>query len=191
MADLRLFFSLDLPARLKEALSRYQRTLPRSLFRPLKPENLHITLAFLGDTPEEEVPHLSRLLTDLPLPSRLVLTAGRPLALPSLSRISVLTLKVGNPGGGLEDLASSLREALLDTGHSFDPKPFKAHLTLAYLHRSLSPGEREEAREIILSLPPFRFGRFSPESITLMQSTLTPAGSIFTPLATRSFRGEP
>jgi 2'-5' RNA ligase len=40
------------------------------------------------------------------------------------------------PSPALEALAADLRAALAGTGETFDPKPFRAHLTLARFRRA-------------------------------------------------------
>jgi RNA 2',3'-cyclic 3'-phosphodiesterase len=52
---LRLFCGLSLPAGVRDALGEWQRTSLRSAARIVEPRNLHLTLAFLGHRPVEEV----------------------------------------------------------------------------------------------------------------------------------------
>lgn len=57
--SLRLFFALCPDEATRQALSAWQSTIPG---RKVPPENLHITLAFLGAQPASAVPGLSRIL---------------------------------------------------------------------------------------------------------------------------------
>ncbi|HWO46590.1 MAG TPA: 2'-5' RNA ligase family protein, partial [Solirubrobacterales bacterium] len=52
----RLFVALDLPEEMRERIAAWGREeLADPALRPVAPESLHITLAFLGHRPEEEI----------------------------------------------------------------------------------------------------------------------------------------
>jgi len=55
---MRLFVAVVLPDSLKEALRIYQQEYKSEAIRFIPEENLHLTLHFLGDTPEPSVPVL-------------------------------------------------------------------------------------------------------------------------------------
>lgn len=94
--------------------------------RRIRPDKLHATLAFLGDTPAGRVPAL-------------IAAAGR-VAAPSFellidqtgywkqSRIAWAGASATPPE--LESFAERLRAALSEAGFKADPKPFVAHITL-------------------------------------------------------------
>ncbi len=58
----RLFCALQLPDEAIERIVAWQRTLPAGAFRLVPPQNLHITLAFLGSRPARDVPAVSGAL---------------------------------------------------------------------------------------------------------------------------------
>lgn len=131
---LRLFLALPLPPELGTALGRWQREQTGSAGWS-EPEGLHLTLAFLGERPAERQPPLERLAAAV------------------AARHDAFTLRTeglgGFPGGettrllwlgllpcpALETLATDLRAALAAAGEAFDPKPFRAHVTLARFRR--------------------------------------------------------
>ena len=55
---MRLFVAVALPDNIKEALRTYQQEFRHEAIRFVPEENLHLTLHFLGDTPEAAVPGL-------------------------------------------------------------------------------------------------------------------------------------
>lgn len=59
---LRLFCALTLPAYVREALVAWQRDSLRGAARAVEPRNLHVTLAFLGHRPVEEVDRVAKSL---------------------------------------------------------------------------------------------------------------------------------
>src|SRR5574341_1768844 len=56
--QLRLFVAIELPGEVRDALSRLQHELQRrglTQLRWVRPEGIHLTLKFLGETPAEKV----------------------------------------------------------------------------------------------------------------------------------------
>lgn len=129
----RLFFALPLPPELREALDRWRRDQPPAPW--VRPEGLHLTLAFLGQRPAGDLPPLAALGTAVAgrhgaFPLR---TAGLG-GFPQEDRARILWLGLA-PSPALEALAGDLRAALTAAGEAFDPKPFRPHLTLARFPR--------------------------------------------------------
>ena len=86
-----------------------------------EPSGLHLTLAFIGEWPEE----VTELLPEVRKPF--------PLALSRLGffpEANVLWAGV-EPSEGLEHLAAGVRHSLAEAGISFDRKKFVPHITLA------------------------------------------------------------
>ena len=51
---MRCFIAIDIPTKLKKEIYVFQKTLPSEL-KLVKPENMHITLKFLGEVNEKEI----------------------------------------------------------------------------------------------------------------------------------------
>lgn len=93
------------------------------------PADWHITLAFLGEVPDERRPALSTALADLAArngPVRLCLTGSGHFD----SR--VLWAGVDGDVDGLHALALGTREAAESANVEFDDRPYRPHLTLAF-----------------------------------------------------------
>lgn len=182
---MRLFVALDLPGRVKDALARVIDEL-----RPLAPkakwvprENLHLTLAFLGETPEERLAEISGAIAGAV--SELVdfrthlEGAG---VFPSPRRARVLWVGLADAAGGIAALADAVSAALEPLGFSRESRPFVAHLTLARL--------REPAP---LAVPGLELDStpFQVERVTLFRSHLARPAPRYSALATFPFRREP
>ena len=65
---IRTFLALEIPAFLQRELSaiirEFQAEFPRGI-KWVKEENLHITLQFIGDTKEEDLPEIADFLADV------------------------------------------------------------------------------------------------------------------------------
>ena len=130
---MRLFFALDPPPSLKEALAAFlveRRTLPlRASWTD--PWKLHLTLAFLGEQPEERLPDLQEIGGEIARrhpPLRLRTSALGAFPRPSRARVLWLGLE-REPA--LESLAEDLRATLRRGGIPVEEGPFTAHVTLA------------------------------------------------------------
>lgn len=140
---LRLFFALWPDDATRERLAGWGQTIQRaSGGRAMRPQTLHLTLAFLGATPAAALPAVTS-------------AAGRVAP-------RHFTLRIDEPGywrhnqiawGGvrapppeLDALVADLRAALGAARLTFDPKPFVAHLTLV---RKARPGFRMPALDAI------------------------------------------
>ena len=59
---MRLFVAVALPDNIKEAIRIYQQAYTSEAIRFIPAENLHLTLHFIGDTPENSVPDITEKL---------------------------------------------------------------------------------------------------------------------------------
>jgi RNA 2',3'-cyclic 3'-phosphodiesterase len=127
------------------------------------PESYHVTLAFLGNTPGNEIASVREALESATADvSRFEIAIGHVTAFPNTSRPRVIALAVSSEGNRLESLAAAIRRELADRGVRFDAKPFRGHVTLARprvhlrLFRRLrdptshAAGERETVDRIVL-----------------------------------------
>lgn len=123
----RLFIALAPPAKTRQALTRLRNSLAAlTTARPVSSENLHLTLAFLGQVAPSRQAELLELLREMPkLSGRITLdTLGH------FARARVLWAGCSRPNSELDKLANLLRERLGARGFSFDPAPFRPHVTL-------------------------------------------------------------
>lgn len=138
--------------------------------KTVDPEHYHVTLAFLGDTPEERV--------DTAIEAIRKGAAGTPPeegrarglgAFPSPDNASVLW--AGIDAENLGHLATGVRQALQDLSVDFDDRhDFHAHLTVARLR------DKEDATDLVEPHEETDFGAFPIEQVHLYESTLTPDG---------------
>lgn len=133
-ARLRLFVALELPAPVRDVLSRWQSEMLRDEpgVRRVAAGSLHVTLCFLGATPEGRVADaVAACETARGCPARDLSLAGA-VWLPSRRRPRVLAVGIQDPHGDLARLQSTLGAALA-TVDLFQPekRPFLGHVTVA------------------------------------------------------------
>ena len=136
---MRLFIALPLPDSARRQASDYVAALRAAGVRGsfTRPENLHLTLAFLGEQPDTA--KAQRAMEQLSLPP-FSFTLERRGAFPGREG-DTLYLAPGRPGQ-LPELAEALRQALEGEGIPSEARPFVPHLTLG--RRVRFPAAAEE-----------------------------------------------
>jgi 2'-5' RNA ligase len=175
----RLFVALDLPEDSVAAVRRWQDLVFGDLPELRINRALHLTLCFLGDTPANAVPVLSRALAGVPF-RRSALAFGEPFFLPARGRKNVVALPLidaaTEPGGltAVRRLQGAVNTALVATGlYKAERRPFLPHVTVARFRR---PGQPFPLH--IVNLP-----ELCPSRLVLYTSVLDKAGAVHTPLA--------
>ena len=103
-------------------------------------EDLHLTLHYLGDTPQEDIGALSEMLDEVAEAHAPFEVAYRGLgAFPDAGRPRVAWVGVEDPEGGpsepLAALQKALGRALREVGYRPERRAFHPHVTLARVHR--------------------------------------------------------
>jgi 2'-5' RNA ligase len=178
----RRFVAVRLPS---DVAAKASAVLPRMrALRPVQPELMHVTLAFLGavdDARLDDVIAAAREAAVASRPFRLSLdTAGR---FPERGSPHVVWLGIGEGSADIGALAAAVRAGLASRGISFDDKPFRAHVALA---RVRERADREEARQVsqaLRSVAPPAMG-FTAGAVSVVESKLSPKGPLYTDRAT-------
>jgi len=180
--NLRLFLAIDIPSEIREELTKIQNhfkslSLSASWVRP---DNIHLTLKFLGNTEPEKIPQIVETMNTCvgsiaPFSLSLTEVGG----FPNLNQPRVLWVGLADSQGFLVSAQKNIDQNLSRLGYDADNKPFFPHLTLA---RIKSPKGRQGIKEKIASLNMDETKPFCISSIKLYKSDLTPRGAIYTSL---------
>lgn len=179
----KLFVALDLPDALRKGIAAWgARELDDSALRPVPPQSLHVTLAFLGWRPEKEIPRLSEIAaaSRAAAPS---IVLGQPVQRPERGRARLYALPVESPGALA--LQAGLQERLV-AARLYEPerRPFWPHVTIARVKRE-ERGSKRPAR--VSKLPGSLTKDLRRTSVcrrmTLYRSEIQPSGARYVPLA--------
>jgi 2'-5' RNA ligase len=179
----RLFIAIVLPPELAE---RAAKILPATLpaLRPVKPENLHVTLAFLGQTPDERLGDVVAATNEgAAAVPRFTLAFDRAGRFPERGRPRVVWLGMADGAESVMRLGEGVYAGLRDRGIRFDDRPLAPHLTLARVVDDASAAEAKTVGAAVESLPVARQS-FEVSEIAVVQSVLSPKGPRYTALAT-------
>ena len=171
---MRLFIAIEIPDDLKKMIGRLRVEIPGA--RWVQAEQIHLTLAFLGEVDEPTFELLSEELGRVKVPEfRLCFSDVG--CFPDRHRPRVLWIGL-EPQPRLQALAAMVREAVRSCGIHQEERPFSPHITLARLKL---PHSREADAFLDQphkqKLPPFLVREF-----TLFQSRLTAQGAVHIPL---------
>jgi 2'-5' RNA ligase len=188
MTTYRLFIAINLPPPLLDALQMAQRRLQRQLanypLRWARPEGIHLTLKFLGET---EVSRLDAVIEAMELTASrhapFEIPVGGLGMFPHARRPSVLWVGVEDEAQRLRRLAADIDRAMARLGWTRERRPFNGHLTLARVRKEAGSGIRRQLGDQVLALRGYeKLGVLPVHTVHLMRSQLHPDGSIYTDL---------
>jgi RNA 2',3'-cyclic 3'-phosphodiesterase len=179
----RLFVALDLPQDVRDAIVSWQRReLTDEALRVVGPENLHITLAFLGYLPEKAIGSVAEVLNGVVAPAPRIRLSPEVVGKPR-GRPRILALEAGSEQTvALQaDLERELERRRL---YKPEKRPFWSHVTVARVR----PEKRGSKRPARIGVPPgplpdALLEDFFGVRVTLYRSTLRPQGAEYAPLA--------
>jgi RNA 2',3'-cyclic 3'-phosphodiesterase len=143
----------------------------------VKPENLHYTLRFLGELGEDGARRAAEAAVEAAAKSREFTAAlGGLGAFPNARRARVLWIGMSEGGEALVALAHDLDRALAQRGFGAPDKPFSSHLTLGRVREPHADWTAALAGPV----PADPSTRFTVGGICVVESQLSPRGSIYT-----------
>lgn len=185
---LRLFIAIELSPEVKQALGHLQedlkRQLPPRVVRWTNPTGIHLTLKFLGDTPENKVQAVTQ--------GMLAAAAGfEPFELrvsgfgcfPNPRQARVLWVgapEVPKPLAGLQR-AIDLQMTRLD--YARETRYWSAHLTLGRVNDRITAAERQVLADLLDRTKIGNLGTVPVQEVILFKSDLQPGGAVYTALA--------
>jgi 2'-5' RNA ligase len=182
---LRLFIALPVPDEVRAQLAVLQDELRLLLpgVRWVKPEAMHLTLAFLGATPASVVPQLERAIGEAIVGRRAPRLSVRGLgAFPSLARPRVVFAGLAGDLGSLAALQQEIVARIRPLETSYEEQRFHPHITLGRVAGPLA-AEAVAALQQRAAARGRDLGRWQAGGIAVVRSQLGPGGSRYTTLA--------
>jgi 2'-5' RNA ligase len=184
---MRLFVAMDIPEGVRSAIAAIVATLrpacPKA--RWVRIDGLHVTLKFIGDTPDAKVPEIKAALAVVPPRPPVALNFRGLGFFPNARRPCVFWAGV-EAGPELAALAAEVVAALHPLGIAHEERAFAPHLTLA---RFDPPSGLDALRAAIEKSGAPEFGGVTADEFHLYQSELKRGGAEYTRLGTFSLRG--
>jgi 2'-5' RNA ligase len=178
---IRSFIAVDIDDRdALKRLSDVQETLTKSGadLKLVKPENIHITMRFLGNITPQMVDKIHGAMGHVAFAPFTAEIRGVGV-FPTLKYARVVWAGIRTGVEQLEDIFDQLEPHLQDLGIKPDKKGFSPHITIA---RVRTGRHKAELIQCLNELANFEFGVLKVACLKLKKSTLTPRGPIYSTL---------
>jgi RNA 2',3'-cyclic 3'-phosphodiesterase len=174
-----LAFELDNPA-VRQNLTHVQAMALKTGadLKPVEPENIHITVRFLGDITLKMVDRVYEEMQKIQFKPFAVHVNGLGV-FPNLSNPRVLWAGIVEGAEQLKDVFSQLEPKIQGLGFQPDPKGFSPHLTIA---RVRNGANKAQLAELVQKNVKYEFGSVNAACLRLKRSELKPTGPIYSTL---------
>lgn len=171
----RSFFALELPAALRDSLLERQKTFfGISGVKWTAPENLHLTLAFLGDVGVVLLPALRYFLWELAWEWNAFPLKAKGIELFPARQPRMVWVSLDAENDSIYTLHKRILRAAHDLEINVDTKALKLHITLGRIKNQIPPHLERRILETKINTSCQMF-----DTITLYRSQLRPEGPIY------------
>jgi len=188
MSLLRAFIAVDIPSKIQQAIHEAASSLRGevgALVRWVPPENIHLTLKFLGDVSPAHVEQLAQMLRaevdSCPAFDIHICGLG---SFPNSKRARVLYIGIQAPAA-LEALYLGIESSSRKLGYESDAngeRGFSPHLTIGRVNQKITAVEVQRIRRALEAAKIDSLGSARVDSVQLYKSELKPGGSVYTKL---------
>jgi len=179
---IRAFIAIEIDNGIKDRLSEYLNQLKKTgaSVKWVAPENIHLTLKFIGYIEEETLPDLKEIINNaVSCLDPFSISIENIGAFPNLKKPRVVFVCAQDKGNNLLNIYERLDKGIEKLGIKRDPKKYVGHITLG---RIKSQKNISKLTNALNSSKECSFGLEKVSYISLMQSELTPTGPIYTKL---------
>ncbi|PIP20527.1 MAG: RNA 2',3'-cyclic phosphodiesterase [Candidatus Omnitrophica bacterium CG23_combo_of_CG06-09_8_20_14_all_40_11] len=178
---MRTFIAIELPKEIKDSLSRLQEQLKATHadVKWVAPENIHLTLKFLGEIDDKKLEKIVKIIFDTAREkSKFQLRISSLGAFPKIDFPRIIWVGVDIGDKETRGIAEELEQNLAKIGIPKEDRPFSSHITIGRIRSSLNRERLVQDLKNKAELGGQNLD-FYATSITLFKSTLTPKGPIY------------
>ncbi|MHB8134305.1 MAG: RNA 2',3'-cyclic phosphodiesterase [Anaerolineaceae bacterium] len=183
---IRSFFAIPLSTEIKDGIfmetKRIKSELPGANIKWVEPQNLHLTLKFLGNSSDKDLYKIvEHLQNEIHVFKNFMLSFSNLGIFPSIKNPKVVWVGC-DQSKLLQQLFSIIESVCTIINIPYEEKPFSPHITIGRVKNSFSTEELDLFRKIISELKTKEFGAQEVMGFSLLRSVLTPTGPIYTPI---------
>ena len=186
---IRTFVGLALPdvvrRRLADLIGRWRSGVSSGV-RWVHPDNLHVTLNFLGDTPQEKLGTISRMVMDAAAgvaPFRVAIEGLG--CFPPKGRSRVVWAGLSQGAEPLAEIHGRINDAVVEEGLRVERRRYVPHVTLG----RISSGGSDTIGSLVDQAGGTAYGLFEAQAVTYYSSDLEKGGPVYAVLATAPLGG--
>lgn len=186
MSLLRAFIAVEIPPGIHQAIQKQsapiRSALDASLVRWVPPENIHLTLKFLGDVSPANIELLEQMLSVEVSQHRTFELGFEGLgAFPNPKRPRVIWIGIQAPAG-LEALQHGIEAATATLGYTDEQRPFSPHLTIGRVKQNIGSADMHKIRTALEGTQVGSLGTAKVSAVHLFKSDLKPNGAVYSRL---------
>jgi 2'-5' RNA ligase len=193
MTVIRAFIALDIPKEIQDCLATISNQLKEQIGRvPIRwvaPQNVHLTLKFLGEVSLNNIEVLKESIkTEATGFQSMVFSVGGVGAYPKVRNPRVIWVGVEAPAEMIA-LQRGIDAQTTRIGYLPDRRPFSPHLTLGRVSRNAKTQEIRKVGDVLSGSKIGFLGVGRVNAVHLYRSDLKPDGPVYTKLFTANFNG--
>ena len=189
MARLRTFLAIDVGKPIRDRCVALQETLARdgAEMKWVEEENIHLTLLFLGEVEDRELPALCRAVADCCAEQdTFTLSVESVGCFPNPRRPRIVWVGVGTGAAEVCALHDALESPLMKLGcYRRENRPYTPHVTLGRIKGERASGE---LAAVLARQAKWRGGETVVREVCVFSSELRPDGPIYTALSRAKLR---
>jgi len=179
---IRTFIAFELPPSVIFLLQEVQQELKRLKIRArwVRPENIHLTLKFLGDVNPDDIHKIGTAMACAAIDCLPITLSVRGIGVfPGIKRPRVIWVGLDGDTQSLLALQSRLEQKLAGAEFPKDKRSFKAHLTMGRIKQTANPAV---IRQMIADYAKLSSEEFTFNQVILFKSDLKPSGAVYSKL---------
>lgn len=185
MSLLRTFIALEIPHELQQIIHKetaHLRNTIGALIRWVPPENMHLTLKFLGNISPANMDILTQIIrAEADSCQPFDMRVGGLACFPSPKRPRVIYIGLQAPAE-LEALQRGIESATTRLGYESEERGFSPHLTFGRVRQNISASDQQKIRRALEETRIDSLGVARVDSVHLYNSDLKPTGSVYSRL---------
>lgn len=183
----RLFIAVELPEDIKKSINDFQKEMESKNipFKWTKPDNIHITLKFLGETEDAEVVKIKNYFQGVSFAdSSIDISIKGTGVFPMLEKPRIFWIGIENGQKELTAVADKLNTDMNLFGFEKESREFKPHITIG---RTRGYKSAKPIDDSLIGPEAFQEMSFTASKIVLVNSNLKPTGAEYKILAENKF----
>ncbi len=187
---IRTFIAFKLPKNIISSISEIQNRFKSYAFKArwVNPENIHLTLKFLGDINYTDIEKVSETIINTANSHTPVSLAVKGAGVfPGIKRPRVIWVGLTGEIEKLVGIQNNIEENLEELGFPREKRPFRGHLTLGRIKGKINT---KKLLDVIKKFEKFESKLFIADKIFLFKSELKSTGSVYTELMGKRLSGK-
>jgi 2'-5' RNA ligase len=190
---MRTFIAIPLPEETRNFLSNIQNQLKScgADVKWVQPQNIHLTLKFLGEINEGQLNKINVILEEVAKKMHpFTVSIDSIGAFPRINSPRVIWAGIQQGDSEVKIIANELEERIAEIGIPKEEKTFSSHITIGRRRSGLKMDKLIDGLQKIASLAKEQGQEFLTSKITLFKSTLTPKGPNYESLKEANLKTE-